>query len=81
MESSETSITGVSYYYNSDFTKVVVGLCNDKKKPMVMMVDSTTANAQVRSLSETIRRLDARINVLNPKLYEGMLLIGYEGVR
>ena len=46
-----------------------------------MMVDSTTANAQVRSLSETIRRLDARINVLNPKLYEGMLLIGYEGLR
>ena len=39
-----------------------------------------TANAQVRSLSETIR-LDSRTKLLNPKWYEGMLNSGYEGVR
>ena len=47
---------------------------------MIMMVDTTTANVQVRSLSDTIR-LDARTNILNPKLYEGMLSICYEVVR
>ena len=78
--SSEISITDVSHNYNSDPTQVVESLCNDKKKPMIMMADTTTANAQVRSLSETIR-LDARTNLLNSKLYEGMFLIGYEEVR
>ena len=78
--SSEISITDVSHNYNSDPTKVVESLRNDKKKPMIMMADTTTANAQVRSLSETIR-LDARTNLLNSKLYEGMFLIGYEEVR
>merc|ERR1712129_489492 len=34
------------------------------------MADTTTANAQVRSLSETVR-LDARTKLLNPKCYEG----------
>jgi len=42
--------------------------------------DTTTANAQVRSLSETIR-LDSRTKLLNPKWYGGMLNAGYEGVR
>ena len=42
--------------------------------------DTATANAQVRSLSETIR-LDSRTKLLNPKWYEGMLNSGYEGVR
>merc|ERR1719515_500845 len=45
-----------------------------------MMADTTTANAQVRSLSETVR-LDARTKLLNPKFYEGMLASGYEGTR
>ena len=44
------------------------------------MADTTTANAQVRALSETVR-LDARTKLLNPKWYEGMLSNGYEGVR
>ena len=44
------------------------------------VADTTTANAQVRSLSETVR-LDARTKLLNPKWYEGMLSNGYEGVR
>merc|ERR1712125_314300 len=65
-------------YYDSDPTKVVQGLRDDKKKPMSLMADTTTANAQVRSLSETVR-LDARTKLLNPKFYEGMLSTGYEG--
>ena len=42
--------------------------------------DITAANAQVRTLNETIR-LDSRTKLLNPKWYEGMLDSGYEGVR
>jgi len=80
LDSSEISITDVSHYYDSDPTKVVAGLRDDKKKPMSMMADTTTANAQVRSLAETVR-LDARTKLLNPKFYEGMLSTGYEGVR
>jgi len=80
LDSSEISITDVSHYYDSDPTKVVAGLRDDKKKPMSLMADTTTANAQVRSLSETVR-LDARTKLLNPKFYEGMLSTGYEGVR
>ncbi|KAL7549160.1 hypothetical protein ACHAWF_012422 [Thalassiosira exigua] len=80
LDSSEISITDVSHYYDSDPTKVVQGLRDDKRKPMSLMADTTTANAQVRSLSETVR-LDARTKLLNPKFYEGMLSTGYEGVR
>jgi len=80
LDSSEISITDVSHYYDSDPTKVVQGLRDDKKKPMSLMADTTTANAQVRTLSETVR-LDARTKLLNPKFYEGMLATGYEGVR
>merc|ERR1712127_1177566 len=80
LDSSEISITDVSHYYDSDPTKVVAGLRDDKKKPISLMADTTTANAQVRTLSETVR-LDARTKLLNPKFYEGMLSTGYEGVR
>ena len=80
LDSSEISITDVSHYYDSDPTKVVQGLRDDKKKPMSFMADTTTANAQVRTLAETVR-LDARTKLLNPKFYEGMLSTGYEGVR
>jgi len=80
LDSSEISITDVSHYYDSDPTKVVEGLRDDKKKPISLMADTTTANAQVRTLSETVR-LDARTKLLNPKFYEGMLSTGYEGVR
>jgi magnesium chelatase subunit H len=51
-----------------------------KREPACYIADTTTANAQVRSLSETIR-LDSRTKLLNPKWYEGMLNSGYEGVR
>eukprot|EP00899_Mesostigma_viride_P029163 jgi/Mesvir1/9431/Mv14616-RA.5 len=80
LDSSEISLTDVSHYFDSDPTKLVGSLRDDKKKPSSFIADTTTANAQVRSLSETVR-LDARTKLLNPKWYEGMLSSGYEGVR
>ncbi len=80
LDSSEISLTDVSHYFDSDPTKVVASLRDDGKKPTAFIADTTTANAQVRTLSETVR-LDARTKLLNPKWYEGMLSHGYEGVR
>ncbi|NJK49869.1 magnesium chelatase subunit H [Candidatus Gracilibacteria bacterium] len=80
LDSSEISLTDVSHYFDSDPTKVVANLRDDGKKPTAYIADTTTANAQVRTLSETVR-LDARTKLLNPKWYEGMLSHGYEGVR
>ncbi|GAB4525769.1 MAG: magnesium chelatase subunit H [Pleurocapsa sp.] len=80
LDSSEISLTDVSHYFDSDPTKIVAGLRDDGKKPTAYIADTTTANAQVRTLSETVR-LDARTKLLNPKWYEGMLSHGYEGVR
>jgi len=80
LDSSEISLTDVSHYFDSDPTKVVASLRGDGKQPASYIADTTTANAQVRSLSETVR-LDARTKMLNPKWYEGMLSHGYEGVR
>merc|ERR1711957_128666 len=80
LDSSEISLSDVSHYFDSDPTKVVSGLRTDGKKPTAFVADTTTANAQVRTLSETVR-LDAHTKLLNPKFYEGMLSTGYEGVR
>lgn len=80
LDSSEISLTDVSHYFDSDPTKLVAGLRSDGKAPAAFIADTTTANAQVRTLSETVR-LDARTKLLNPKWYEGMLSSGYEGVR
>jgi magnesium chelatase subunit H len=80
LDSSEISLTDVSHYFDSDPTKLVASLRGDGKKPASYIADTTTANAQVRSLTETVR-LDARTKLLNPKWYEGMLSHGYEGVR
>lgn len=80
LDSSEISLTDVSHYYDSDPTKIVAKLRDDGKTPAAYMADTTTANAQIRTLSETVR-LDARTKMLNPKWYEGMLSHGYEGVR
>jgi len=80
LDSSEISLTDVSHYFDSDPTKVVGSLRTDGKKPSSFVADTTTANGQVRTLSETVR-LDARTKLLNPKFYEGMLKSGYEGTR
>jgi len=55
-------------------------LRKDGKKPSAFIADTTTANAQVRSLSAQVR-LDSRTKLLNPKFYEASLKAGYEGVR
>ncbi|TKY62618.1 Magnesium-chelatase subunit ChlH [Spatholobus suberectus] len=80
LDSSEISLTDVSHYFDSDPTNLVQNLRKDGKKPSAYIADTTTANAQVRTLAETVR-LDARTKLLNPKWYEGMLSSGYEGVR
>lgn len=51
LDSSEISLTDVSHYYDSDPTKVVSSLRDDKKKPASFMADTTTANAQVRAFA------------------------------
>jgi magnesium chelatase subunit H len=80
LDSSEISLTDVSHYFDSDPTKLVASLRTDGRTPSAYIADTTTANAQVRTLGETVR-LDARTKLLNPKWYEGMLSSGYEGVR
>jgi magnesium chelatase subunit H len=80
LDSAEISLTDVSHYFDSDPTKLIGSLRGDGKQPASFIADTTTANAQVRTLSETVR-LDARTKMLNPKWYEGMLSHGYEGVR
>merc|ERR1719146_352823 len=71
LDSSEISLTDVSHYFDSDPTKLVAGLREDGKTPSAFIADTTTANAQVRSLAETVR-LDSRTKLLNPKGYEGV---------
>ncbi|KAG0481231.1 hypothetical protein HPP92_012089 [Vanilla planifolia] len=80
LDSSEISLTDVSHYFDSDPTNLVQSLRRDGKRPSAYIADTTTANAQVRTLGETVR-LDARTKLLNPKWYEGMMASGYEGVR
>eukprot|EP00933_Yihiella_yeosuensis_P049027 TRINITY_DN4559_c0_g1_i1.p1 TRINITY_DN4559_c0_g1~~TRINITY_DN4559_c0_g1_i1.p1 ORF type:complete len:1498 (-),score=377.13 TRINITY_DN4559_c0_g1_i1:221-4714(-) len=80
LDSSEISLTDVSHYFDNDPTKVVSNLRKDGKKPAALIADTTTANAQVRSLSAQVR-LDSRTKLLNPKFYEAALKGGYEGVR
>ena len=80
LDSAEISLTDVSHYFDSDPTKLIASLRDDGKAPASYIADTTTANAQVRTLGETIR-LDSRTKLLNPKWYEGMLNSGYEGVR
>eukprot|EP00440_Ansanella_granifera_P064025 gb/GFBE01069414.1/.p1 GENE.gb/GFBE01069414.1/~~gb/GFBE01069414.1/.p1 ORF type:complete len:1472 (+),score=469.63 gb/GFBE01069414.1/:1-4416(+) len=80
LDSSEISLTDVSHYFDNDPTKVVSNLRKDGKKPAALIADTTTANAQVRSLSAQVR-LDSRTKLLNPKFYEANLKAGYEGVR
>ena len=80
LDSAEISLTDVSHYFDSDPTNLIRTLRDDGKAPSSYIADTTTANAQVRSLAETIR-LDSRTKLLNPRWYEGMLDSGYEGVR
>ena len=59
LDSSEISLTDVSHYFDSDPTKLIKTLRDDGKEPNSYIADTTTSNAQVRTLGETIR-LDSR---------------------
>jgi magnesium chelatase subunit H len=52
LDSAEISLTDVSHYFDSDPTKVVASLRGDGKTPASYIADTTTANAQIRSLSK-----------------------------
>ncbi|CAE8716913.1 unnamed protein product [Polarella glacialis] len=58
LDSSEISLTDVSHYFDNDPTKVVANLRKDGKKPTALIADTTTANAQVRTLSGQVRRYE-----------------------
>ena len=51
LDSSEISLTDVSHYFDSDPTKLVQGLRGDGKMPNAYIADTTTANAQVTTVS------------------------------
>ena len=51
LDSSEISLTDVSHYFDSDPTKLVSGLRTDGKLPSSYIADTTTANAQVCTMS------------------------------
>ena len=57
LDSSEISLTDVSHYFDSDPTKLVAGVRKDGKMPSSFIADTTTANAQVRSLRDGAPRL------------------------
>mgnify|MGYP006420715731 CR=1 FL=1 len=64
LDSSEIGLTDVSHYFDSDPTKVVASLREDGKQPASYIADTTTANAQVRSLSETLILSGCRYSIL-----------------
>ncbi|XP_073034696.1 magnesium-chelatase subunit ChlH, chloroplastic isoform X2 [Primulina eburnea] len=51
LDSSEISLTDVSHYFDSDPTNLVQNLRKDGKKPNAYVADTTTANAQVNSMT------------------------------
>jgi magnesium chelatase subunit H len=79
LDSSEVGITDVDHYfeYLGGFTNVVA--LKRGRRPTVLVADTTTARAKVRTLEATIR-LEARTKLLNPKWFEGMMRHGYQGV-
>ncbi|RZB41483.1 putative disease resistance protein RGA4 [Glycine soja] len=68
-DSSEISLTDVSHYLDSDPSNLVQNPRKDGKKHSPYIADTTTANAQVCTLAQTVR-FDARTMLLNRKWYE-----------
>lgn len=79
LDSSEIGISDVDHYY--EYLGGLTNLAATTRgiKPTAYVADTTTANAVVRTLEETVA-LEARTKVLNPKWYEAMMKHGYEGV-
>lgn len=79
LDSSEVGITDVDHYFEylggiSNLVAVESGAM-----PLVLVADTTTANAKVRTLAATLR-LEVRTKLLNPKWHNAMLRHGYQGV-
>ncbi len=74
------SVTDVPHYYDSDPTKVIMNLREDKKKPLSLWANALKNNdREVLTLAETLR-LDALKKILSPEYYERVLATP-EGVR
>ncbi len=74
------SVTDVPHYYDSDPTKVIQNLREDKKKPLSLWANALKNNdREVLTLAETLR-LDALKKILSPEYYERVLATP-EGVR
>jgi magnesium chelatase subunit H len=79
LDSSEIGISDVDHYYEYLGGLTNLAATTRGTKPTAYVTDTTTANAVVRTLEETVA-LEARTKVLNPKWYEAMMKHGYEGV-
>lgn len=79
LDSSEIGISDVDHYYEYLGGLTNLAATTRGLKPTAYVTDTTTANAVVRTLEETVA-LEARTKVLNPKWYEAMMKHGYEGV-
>lgn len=74
------SVTDVPHYYDSDPTKVIQALRDDKKKPLSLWANALkNKDREVLTLAETLR-LDALKKILSPDYYEKVLATP-EGVR
>lgn len=67
------SVTDVPHYYDSDPTKIIQNLREDKKKPLSLWANALKNNdREVLTLAETLR-LDALKKILSPDYYEKVL--------
>jgi len=74
------SVTDVPHYYDSDPTKVIQSLREDKKKPLSLWANALkNKDRELLTLAETLR-LDALKKILSPDYYEKVLATP-EGVR
>ena len=74
------SVTDVPHYYDSDPTKVIQNLREDKKKPLSLWANALkNKDREVLTLAETLR-LDALKKILSPEYYERVLATP-EGVK
>ncbi len=67
------SVTDVPHYYDSDPTKVIQNVREDKKKPLSLWANALkNKDREVLTLAETLR-LDALKKILSPDYYEKVL--------
>lgn len=79
LDSSEVSLTDVDHYFEYLGGLTALTEARSGTRPDVLVADTTSARATVRTLEETVR-LEVRTKLLNPRWTEGMLKHGYQGV-